>query len=691
MRVRIQSKILASFMAMVALITALLVFTLVSVRIMADGTRRLVHVQGKEALITDLQMTLDRAVTALGEYIVSGKKARRTTFIQLVLFYKSHLDALEEACQRGPEGKGRSDEREQKKIAELKAEVVTFERCSRELLALADKIEKAQGHRIIQDVAATVKGVLEKKGEPGGGEKPSHELAVLGSLLGVSTRDAQERLAELEVLSRTISESESRLKGLSLQLIEAKDRALEKIAELHELAQGEGLRAMETATLADRQAEKFSLVGGVIVLACGLVLALYLAKSFSRPILALDRGARLIGEGNFGHTIALDTGDELQDLAERFNAMAGRLQASYGELEARVRDRTRELEASNQRLRRLFNGISDGISVIDREYRIVNANTGIAALVERGEAELIGEACYRAYNGADAPCPNCPAEDTFRCGASASAELRWSTPGGKAREMGVYSFPLLEEEGRVTHVIEYAKDISERKALEHKLAQSAKLAGIGTLAAGVAHEIRNPLGIMKTSADMIKRGSREGEQNHELAGFMMEEVDRLNRVVTRLLDFARPSAPKSEPCELGEILDRALALVGPQHRLQDLEVVRAYAREIPRARGDREQLCQVFLNLILNAVQSMTGAGKMSLVTGAGEGETVFASVGDTGGGIDEKILDHIFDPFFTTREGGSGLGLSIVYRIVEAHKGKVEMKSAPGKGTTFTVVLPAA
>ena len=691
MRIRIQSKILASFMAMVALISALLLFTLVSVRIMADGTRRLVYVQEKEGLITDLQMTLDRAVTTLGEYMVSGKKARRETFIQLVLFYNKYLDSLEESCRRGPAGKGISDDRERKKIAELKAEIATIDRSSRELLALADKIEKSQGHRLIQDVAATVKGVIDKKGETGRGETPARELAVLGSLLGVSTRDAQERLAELEVLSRTISESESRLKQLSLQLIEAKDRALERIAELHELARSEGLLAVETATLADRQAEKISLVGGVIVLACGLVLALYLARSFSRPILELDRGARLIGEGNFAHRMSLDTGDELQDLAERFNIMAERLQSSYRELEERVRDRTRELEGSNQRLRRLFNGISDGISVIDREYRIVNANTGIAAMVGRGEAELIGDACYRAYHGGDAPCPNCPAADTFRCGAASSGELRWSVPGGKAREMEVYSFPLLEEEGRVTHVIEYAKDISERRALEHKLFQSAKLAGIGTLAAGVAHEIRNPLGIMKTSADMIKRSSREGEQNYELAGFMMEEVDRLNRVVTRLLDFARPSAPKSEPCELGETLDRALALVGPQHRLQDLEISRDYAKEIPRARGDREQLCQVFLNLILNAVQSMAGGGRLSLATGEGEGETVFASVGDTGGGIDGKNLDHIFDQFFTTKDGGSGLGLAIVYRIVEAHKGRVEVNSAPGKGTTFTVVLPAA
>lgn len=691
MRIRIQSKILASFMAMVALMSALLIFTLISIRIMADGTRRLVHVQKKEGLISDLQMTLDQAVTALGEYLLSGKETRRTTFIQLVLFYRKDLEALGEACGRGGDAEGPARDGERKKLAALKADIDAIDRGSRELIGLADKVEKAQGRRLLQDVAATVKGVVEAKGAAHGRGAQARELAVLENLLGVSTRDARDRLAELEVLGRTISESESNLRRLSIRIMEAKNRALERIAELRELAQEEGRLAMETAVHADRQAEKISMVGGVIVLACGLVLAIYLARAFSRPIMELDRGARLFGEGDFAHRISLDTGDELEALAGRFNVMAARIQASYRELEERVRNRTRELDESNQRLRRLFDGIADGISVIDDGYRIVNANTGIASMVGRDAGQLIGEACYRAYQGRETPCPGCPAADTFRCGAASSRELQWGIPGRKPREMDLYIFPLIEEEGRVTHVIEYAKDISERKALERKLFQSAKLAGIGTLAAGVAHEIRNPLGIMKTSADMIRRGSREGEQNFELAGFMIEEVDRLNRVVTRLLDFARPSAPKSEPCDLGEIIERAISLVGPQHRLQDIEIYRSYAKGAARARGDREQLCQAFLNLILNAVQSMAGGGRLSLSTAGGEDDTVSASVGDSGGGIEEKSLEHIFDPFFTTKEGGSGLGLSIVYRIVEAHKGRIEVNSVRGKGTTFTVVLPAA
>ncbi|MDD5557221.1 MAG: ATP-binding protein [bacterium] len=683
----IRLKMLLSFMAMVALIVALIVFALVSSRIMADGARRLMHVQQKEALIADLQTTVDRAVTALGGYLLSGREAQRTTFIQLVVFSRRQLAALERTAAADAGGGAL----ERRKIAELRAEIDRIEENAREVILLADRIEKGRGQEIVRDVIGTVKSALDRRKAPEGGERTPGDLRSLGALLGVSTRDAQERLEEIEALSRLVSESEARLRELSMRLVESKDRALEIIGDIREHAQREGVVAVEIAAAADGRAWKYLLVGAVITLACGLSLALYLSRSLSRPIVALGRGARLIGGGDFDHRIELETGDELEDLAGRFNAMAARLKESYAGLEERVRERTRELEEAGLRLRRLFDGITDGITVIDRRHRIVDSNTGIASMAGADGRRLAGRACHEAYNGSPEPCPGCPAADTFRNGAASSGEIRWSPPGGKPRDMEIYTFPLVEEKGKVMHVIEYAKDVSDRKALERKLFQSAKLAGIGTLAAGVAHEIRNPLGIMKTSADMIRRGSRDGEQNFELAQFMVEEIERLNRVVTRLLEFARPSAPKVESCDLHEILDRALALVGPQHRLGNLEIARDYAAGLPHIPGDREQLCQLFLNLIINAAQAMPGGGRLTLSTGFEGTGAVRVGVADTGEGIDEKILDNIFDPFFSTKEDGSGLGLAIAFRIAEAHRGRIEARSTRGEGTVFTVILPAA
>ena len=466
--------------------------------------------------------------------------------------------------------------------------------------------------------------------------------------------------------------------------------ALEKIGELRELAQYEGVIAVRMAALAQARARKYMLVGAVVIFTFGLALALYLSRSFSKPIMELYRGAKLIGEGDFDHPLELDTGDEIQKLANRFNTMAAKLKASYSDLEERVRERTRELEQSHNQLQRLFDGITDGISVIDSDYKIANANKGIARMVGRTDTELRGGKCFQSYNGSDSPCKGCPAAEAFKKGTLSSAQIRWTTPGGKAKEMEIYIFPLLEEKGRVTHVIEYAKDISERKVMERKLFQSAKLAGIGTLAAGVAHEIRNPLGIIKTSADIIKRNSRGEEQNLEMSEFIIDEVDRLNRVVSRLINFAKPSKLRTQDCDLNDTLEKSIALVSPQYRLQDMKIAKKYAKDIPKVNADPEQLCQVFLNLVINAAQAMPGGGRLSITTGSRNEETVFASISDSGQGIDRKILSNIFDPFFSTKEEGSGLGLAIVYRIVEAHKGRVEVQSATGKGTTFTVILPA-
>jgi len=571
-------------MAMVAIIIALVVFAFLSLHMMDEANRQLIYVQEKEGLVSDLQVTIDRAVTALGGYLLSGEKAQRSTFIQLVLFSKRQVSVLEESSYKIPLGALPGTDMERRKVKELKAEMEAIDTDARELLSLADKIEREQGQRVVRDMVEMARGILDKKRAGGEQAQPAGDLRALEQILGVNTGDVQKRLEEIERLSMTVSASEARLRELSMQIVRSKDKALEKIGELRELARRQGILAVDLANAADQRAKKYALVGAVMTLTCGLVLAFSLSRSFSRPIRELDRGARMIGEGNFDHRLQIDTGDEIEDLAAQFNAMSGRLKESYRDLEERVRERTRELEVSGQQLRRLFNGITDGISMIDGEYTILNANAGIASLVGKAAEEVIGRTCYRSYNGSDSPCPGCPAIETFEKGIPSSAQIQWRAPGQRAKEMQISIFPLLEEEGKVRRVIEYAKDVSEKKELEQKLFQSAKLAAIGTLAAGVAHEIRNPLGIMKTSADMIKRNSREGEQNHELAEFMMEEVDRLNRVVTQLLNFARPSTPNIEPCGMNSILDRALALVDPQHRLQDIHVVRNYAATLPPPR-----------------------------------------------------------------------------------------------------------
>jgi signal transduction histidine kinase len=688
MKMSIRTKLLLSFLLTLALIGGLVLFAIFSIRLITESNRQLVYVQEKAGIVSDFQITLDRAITTLGDYLITGKRGRRSTFVQLVLLYRRQFETLEQLQNYSLEGTEDISRAQRLKIQGLKAEIEKIDLNSRELMGIADTIEKEHGHELMSEVGEAIQTALVRKSELSSDQSKLGNLKTLGDLLGVSTRDVQIRLEELEMLRKTISES--RLQELSAQLIEAKDRALEKIGEIRELTQQEGKLAAEMSARATGEAQEYLLVGTIVIFSLGIGLAVYLSRSLSQPVLELAKGARLIGEGRFDYRFSLDTGDEIQELAERFNDMTSKLKVSYGALEERVRERTRALEQSHEQLRRLFDGISDGISIIDRNFKIVNVNRGIIGMVGcAGAGDLKGGRCYAAYNGGGEPCAGCPAVRTFQTGIPASGQLVWAVPGQKTKEMEIAIFPLMEQDGIVTQIIEYAKDISDKKAMERKLFQSAKLAAIGTLAAGVAHEIRNPLGIIKTSADIIKKNSRREEQNHELADFMIGEVDRLNRVVTRLLDFARPSQPKYELCNISTVIEKALALVGPQYRIDDLRVEKMLQQDIPSVRADGEQLCQVFLNLIINAAQAMENGGRLVLSTGANGEDAVWASVSDTGPGIDRQILDNIFDPFFTTKKDGSGLGLAIVYRIVEGHKGRVEVKSSPGKGTTVTVVIP--
>ncbi|MCX6356264.1 MAG: hypothetical protein NT045_00015, partial [Candidatus Aureabacteria bacterium] len=210
MKLKIQFKILISFMAMVALIIALGIFALISIRLMTEATRELVYVQEREGMVADLQVTIDRAVTALGNYLVSGEKSHRTTFIQLLLLSKKQLETLEEPPPEGRREVSPIEVRERAKVAALKRELDGIDASSREILGLADTIGKGEGRKTVQDVVAMAKGMFDRRKGRGGEVGPEQELRELEKILGVSADDARKRIQEIETLTRTLTESEAR-------------------------------------------------------------------------------------------------------------------------------------------------------------------------------------------------------------------------------------------------------------------------------------------------------------------------------------------------------------------------------------------------------------------------------------------------------------------------------------------------
>jgi signal transduction histidine kinase len=230
----------------------------------------------------------------------------------------------------------------------------------------------------------------------------------------------------------------------------------------------------------------------------------------------------------------------------------------------------------------------------------------------------------------------------------------------------------------------------EQKALEIQLHQTERLAALGEMTAGVAHEIRNPLGIISSTAELLRERLARYEPQNRLAQIIVEESNRLNEKVTEFLDFARPRVPSLRPCDLEVVVNRSLELLQPEIDRRGITIVRQYQLDGVPQTADPDLLHQAFLNILLNAIQAMPEGGQLTVSTrvrhqGPG-GEIRFQ---DSGEGMDQETMKKVFNPFFTTKEKGSGLGLPIVKSIVETHQGSIKIDSQPGQGTEVAISLP--
>ncbi len=252
--------------------------------------------------------------------------------------------------------------------------------------------------------------------------------------------------------------------------------------------------------------------------------------------------------------------------------------------------------------------------------------------------------------------------------------------------------------------------LHQLRELEQEMQRRNRLAALGELSAGVAHEIRNPLGIIKNSAEMLRDRIQDPSKRRELTDFIVEEVDRLNKVVTDFLLFARPSEPTLEPLDINAVIEHTLAFLKPELRQDGVQIEKKLAKGLPEILADPEQCHQVLLNLCMNAFQAMERGGKLKVETRISpqlpaladvppeftdyspafppqeETPMVDVIISDTGKGIPPDVLPRIFDPFFSTKDEGSGLGLSLVHKIIENHGGRIRVTSKPGAGTTFTI-----
>ena len=218
--------------------------------------------------------------------------------------------------------------------------------------------------------------------------------------------------------------------------------------------------------------------------------------------------------------------------------------------------------------------------------------------------------------------------------------------------------------------------------------QAEKMAAIGELAAGIAHEIRNPLGIITGSAETVQK-HRDQKIRDEMIGYILEESKRINGLISTFLDFARPKEPQLVSCDLREVLEKILLLLSPRGSTLGVEIKKEIPRGPLRVSIDPDQIRQAFTNLGVNALEAMPNGGVLRVVVMENTRGRVCVRFSDTGKGVPKEMQTKVFDPFFTTKEGGTGLGLSIAHRIITQHGGNITLEEGEEKGSTFTIVLP--
>jgi len=326
-----------------------------------------------------------------------------------------------------------------------------------------------------------------------------------------------------------------------------------------------------------------------------------------------------------------------------------------------------------------------GLLAFDRNTRVTSINQTARALLQLSVAKSIGKKAEEIIPDQLAVLLDRMKKEK----GIIEKEIEWPMTDGRIIPLEVIATHLKEEDDTFLGYIILFRDLTEIQHLRKEIDRSKRLASIGRLAAGVAHEIRNPLSSIKGFATYFRERYSEIPEDQKTADIMVQEVDRLNRVIGQLLEFARPMNIQLKSVSLEAFIKRSIKMVEGQAINKGIKIVTNLSSELDDAFIDPDRINQVFLNLYLNAIEAMEDGETLSVTLAPYGEKRVKIEISDTGRGIAKKDVEKIFDPYFTTKPSGTGLGLAIVHRIIEAHKGEIGVQSGLGRGTTVTVILP--
>jgi PAS domain S-box-containing protein len=442
----------------------------------------------------------------------------------------------------------------------------------------------------------------------------------------------------------------------------------------------------------------------VAALLLGVGAAAVSARRIAGPVQQVAAGAAAISRGDLKQRIEVAAEDEIGHLAQAFNHMAVQLFEQRTELEdahGQLRRRFQELADLKSYTDSVLASLTTGVVTVDLEGRVVTINPEAELLTGFFAGEVAGRYCTAVFSftpglgeifmetlTSRSPIPSVPLTLKRRNGSAVPVELSTA--------------PLKGADGKDLGVVGTFRDLTLVRELEHQLRRSDRLAALGTLAAGLAHEIKNPLTSLLTFSRHLRRRFDDQQFREKFQNVVPRELERINEIVERLLELSRPVTPSFSPVQLPSLLDRAVELYANEVEAKGIRVSRAYAPDVSHIRADEEALYRALVNLIANALDAMDDGGELTLRVEWDDSadplltrrrvlnRRVRIEVEDTGAGISASEADRVFNPFFTTKEGGTGLGLALTHKIIEDHGGVITFQSSPSKGTTFRVSLPA-
>ncbi|MBI4637646.1 MAG: HAMP domain-containing protein [Candidatus Rokubacteria bacterium] len=442
---------------------------------------------------------------------------------------------------------------------------------------------------------------------------------------------------------------------------------------------------------------------GVVLLLGGLAAAL-VARRIARPVQRLAEGVAAISRGELNQRIEPSTSDEIGRLAVAFNHMATQLlqqRTALEEAHAELRRHFEELADLKSYTDNILGSLTTGIVTIDLDGRVVTLNPAAELLTGFFKGEASGRYCTEVF-AHTAQVGEVLMETLASRVPAGPLPLTLRRRNGTSVPVELSTAPLKGGEGKDLGVIGLFRDLSAVRDLENQLRRSDRLAALGTLAAGMAHEIKNPLTSLLTFSRHLERKFDDEHFRQKFQSVVPRELERINRIVERLLELSRPMQLTFTAVRLPALLERVVELYANHIEAKRIEVVREYARDLPTLQADPEYLYRALVNLVANALDAMEDGGRLTLRAGwsavapgllaprrGGANRRLKVEIEDTGVGIPASDADRVFNPFFTTKEHGTGLGLALTYKIVEDHGGTIDFRSVPGVGTTFRILLP--